>query len=240
VTAKNLILCAVLVVGASFVSFALGYRMGRAAEPERTSSSKPAPAEAPAPKPGKPVDLLGLLAPELTASAGTWTREGDALVGQAAKDTFGSFSLAYAPPDEYELSFEAERLAGGDALHVGLLSAGRPFLAILGGADKEGSKSGLECVDNEGFRTNETTVVRPIFAEGAARRVVCVVRKESVQVSVDGQALIRWKGAPDRLSIGGFFKPPNRRSLFLGVWGSRYRIRAVSLVPISGAGEPLR
>lgn len=237
---KGWLVFAPLVVGLTLGAFLLGFRMGKGSEKESpravesTVASQPSAAPsfaAPVAVPRKPVALLSLL--DLTKSTGgEWTRVDDALVATAQKDQAINLALPGGVPEEYDLQMVIERVSGAESVHIGLISGSKQFMVVLDGLDKEGHKSGIECIAGEGFRTNETTVIQRLFGNNQPRKVRCSVRRDGVQVHVDDAPVIRWRGPLDRLSMGTFFKAPDRKSLFLGCWGSVFHFRDIVLTPL--------
>ncbi len=206
---------------------------GRALRASAAGPPVPAPPPA-APLPKGAVDLLVLVDPAKDAVKGVWTKDADGLTCPAGDHI--RLQVPYVPPDEYDLLYEVERREGADGLLLGLSRGTAQWAATLDSQPASGYKSGLESLDGQG----PSAVTGRLFTNGATSRVEVKVRRAGVSVSVDGRAVIDWKGSFGRLSLPDGWKVPNPRALFVAAWGSRYRFTRIVLVPVSGPGTPLR
>jgi hypothetical protein len=66
------------------------------------------------------------------------------------------------------------------------------------------------------------------------------VRKGSVAVQVNGNAVLEWKGEVKQLSLWPDWTVPEKRALFLGSWESVFRLDELVLTPVSGRATLLR
>ena len=140
--------------------------------------------------------------------------------------------VPYAPPKEYTITLEAERIAGNDGLNIGIVVGGGQTMVVTDGWDKHANA--LNLVGRRTGDDNETTQIAAVFTTGQRTTIECTVRRKAVAVSYNGQPLIQWSGDPRRLSLDRRFwfgAAPGK--LFLGAWGSSFRITRMELVPLS-------
>jgi hypothetical protein len=183
------------------------------------------------------VDLLKLVDPKQDRVAGEWAFDGKTLVSPPL--AFGRITVPYVPPEEYDLRVVAERVGSGNSLSAGLVGGGRQFLVILDGMVPE-AKSGLDLVDGRAFYDNATTHRGQLLADGQTRTILISVRRNRVQVSVDGRRVVDWKADFARVSLWPSWTMPRADTLFLGAWTSPQRVHRLELTPVSGPGKPLR
>lgn len=184
------------------------------------------------------IDLLALVDVEEDGVAGSWTKEDGRLT--SPKQYGARLELPYTPPEEYEWTVIVEPLDEPNGLILGNVCAGQRFLALASYRMGEEPASALENVKGKNVGANDTTVRRAVFAKNRPSCLVCTVRKGSVTVTCDGHALLEWKGDPQDLSLGDYWKTPHENVLFLGAYDCRYRFSRVTLVPLSGEGKPTR
>jgi hypothetical protein len=183
------------------------------------------------------VDLLDFIDAKTDSVAGSWGFEDNSLVTSAV--SWGRLQLPVAPPEEYDLQFQATRKGGANSLNIGLVVGERQVVLIMDGWDK-GDKTGLDRVGEKSFFENETTYVGQIFLPGKPAKVLCKVRKASVAVQVNGAPVLGWKGDVKQLSLWPDWKVPEKRALFLGSWESVFRLDELVLTPVSGRAALLR
>jgi hypothetical protein len=192
------------------------------------------------PKPeGEEIDLLARIDPGKDGVSGSWKREGGVLL--SPKEYGARVEIPYAPPEEYRLTVIAEPLDEPKSLVLGARSGGRRFQVLVGYAQPpHGSVNALENLDGRNFEENVTASWRSFFRKGRPSEVITTVRKDGVDVVIDGRSVIHWRGDPGRLSLNDYWRTPHDEALFLGAYDCRYRFLRVSLTPLSGAGRPLR
>jgi hypothetical protein len=105
-----------------------------------------------------------------------------------------------------------------------------PFLVTLA----YNSQNSIEMIDGVGV-PNESTHQGQVLRQGETAEIVVTVKKDSVQVSVDGKQIIHWSGDASRLSLN--HKTPNPDALAIHTNGCRYRIHRLSIEPLSGQGR---
>jgi hypothetical protein len=192
----------------------------------------------PSPRPAEAIDLLALVDVKQDHVAGEWTLEGGRLT--SPKQYGARIELPYVPPAEYELTIIAEPLDEPNGLILGNICGGQRFLALTSYDLGDEPASALENVAGKNVGANATTVRRAVFQKNRPSCLVCTVRKDSVTVTCDGHPLLEWKGDPQELSLGDYWKTPHENVLFLGAYDCRYRFSRATLVPLSGSGKPLR
>ena len=189
-----------------------------------------APAAKPAPLPRNAVDLLALVDPAKDAVKGDWTRDAQGLRCSAGDHI--RLMIPYAPPDEYDVHYELERVEGGDGLVLGFSRGNTQWTAALDSHPGAGHKVGLD--------GGESVVTGPLFQNGRVSKVEARIRKSVVTLIVDGRTVLESKGATSRLHTPDGWKVPHPKALSLAAWGSSYRFSKVYLVPVSGSGAPIR
>jgi hypothetical protein len=175
------------------------------------------------------------------ATGGRWGLVGEALFGESAgvnPAEWAVLPLAYAPPEEYDLTAVVERVEGRNALWLGLAAGGRQFhLAV----DAHGGEwTGLVELDGSGQPDRaDAAFRRPLLRHGHKSTLTCEVRRGGVRVLFDGHALFDYQGGFERLALQPAVRLPDRRCLFLGAVASTYRIYELRLEPVRGTGEAL-
>ena len=99
---------------------------------------------------------------------------------------------------------------------------------------------GIDWIDGKPHWENGTKVDIRVFDNDKPRTVLCSVRKGSIQVSVDGRTLIRWRADYGRVSLPTKWQVSDKRLGFLGSWKSSFHFSRIVLTPVSGRGSPLR
>ena len=192
------------------------------------------------PAAGTPVDLLPLIDPSRDSIRGKWSVE----QGRLRCDEMmwaARIVVPYLPPEEYDLNLEVERVAGGDALFMGLTGGGTQFVHVLDGYTTNGGPlSGFEVLDRDRAIDNESRRNGRVFTTGKKSSVRYTVRKGAVAVHVDGKEILNWRGAMERLAVRDDYSVGRPDVLFLGAWDSRYAVTRLELVPVAAPGKPLR
>ncbi len=98
------------------------------------------------------------------------------------------------------------------------------------------SQISLELVDGHAI-PNETTHRGQLLRQGQRVEVVVTLTNEAVEVSVDGEQIIDWKGDSSRLSLN--HKTPIDEALAIYTNGCRYRLHRLSIERLSGKGQVL-
>jgi hypothetical protein len=189
------------------------------------------------PRLDKPVDLLGMIDPGKDAVAGAWRSENGVLVCSRSRD-YPRLQVPCVPPEEYDLQVTVERGGTPEALVLGLATPGRQFIIHLDG--KLFAPNGeliapvcstLRKVDgqNSGASMYSGTALK----DGAPSTIVCSVRRSGVEVRVDDQPILSFKGDLRRLSLPPSWKVPSDQALFLGAYDCEYRFSKIVLKPLN-------
>lgn len=134
--------------------------------------------------------------------------------------------------DSYQLELRFTRISGDDGLSVSLPVLSNYCELNLSGYF--GRAHGLQTIDGKPFDGNDTTI-RPGFLEnGREYRLAINVRaargspEAAVEVDLDGNRLLAWRGDVARLSKGAH-PPPNRSRIALGVSNCFAEFRSIRL-----------
>lgn len=184
-----------------------------------------------------PVDLLRRIDPARDAVRGEWRREDGALRTPPVR--FAQLRIPYAPPEEYDLRMVVERVSGLNSVTLGLTAGGRRFALVVDAFDHD-PYSGLDLMDGVAFPDNEAAHPGRILKNGEPTEVRCAVRRDRFRAWVGGEKIIDWKADWSRMSLYKDWTAPDAGPMFLGAWTAPFRIHALELTPVTGAGRPLR
>ncbi|MEX2186278.1 MAG: hypothetical protein WD875_05775 [Pirellulales bacterium] len=193
----------------------------------------------------RPVDLLKEVDLERDAIAGKWDWQGAALVSSPSNRA--RVQIPFAPPAEYELQLKVTPISGrkirgkavADSLFIGVVVAGRPcYVAVGAFADIGGGPfSGLDTID--GKRTHLAPLHKGKLLElGEEAEMAVRVRRDGVQLSVDGEQIFAWQGEPQRLSVTPDWRLGDSRYLGIGAHQTTYKVSELRLVPIDDPMPP--
>lgn len=205
-------------------------------QPPKSSSSEQ-PKSVAFPDGGEELDLLKLIDIKRDQVSGQWSLSDERLV--SPKEYGARLQLPYQPPAEYRMTVIAEPLDEPNGLILGQVLSDQRFKVLLNYQSGKKTLSAIENVDGKNVGSNITSFERSLFQKGRPSEVICTVRKNSVQVQVDGREVISWEGEPSRLSMDDYWQTPNKTALFVGAYDCRYRFHRVSLTPLSGTGKEL-
>jgi hypothetical protein len=158
---------------------------------------------------------------------GNWKLEAGHL---EAVEKDSAIEFPYTSPDEYRMTAIVEPLDNPFSLLLSQRMGEHPFLVTLA----YNSQNSIEMIDGVGV-PNESTHQGQVLRQGETAEIVVTVKKDSVQVSVDGKQIIHWSGDASRLSLN--HKTPNPDALAIHTNGCRYRIHRLSIEPLSGQGR---
>ncbi len=180
---------------------------------------------------GKPeINVLKLIDPQRDQVGSKWQLEDGKLV--SPKQYGARLELPGDVPEEYRLVVIAEPLDKPNGFILGQRVSGKQCLVLLNYSTDNKALGAIENVDGKNVGGNSTTFERAVFEQGRLSQVVCTVRKDSIRVSVDGREVISWKGDPQRLSLGTYWKTPRTDRLFIGAYDCRYRIHRIGIEPL--------
>lgn len=188
----------------------------------------------PSPAPGQPADLLAGIDPQRDGNKGLWWFDGNALMcsrriegPHAFPDLFVELTAPFSPPStEYRLVAEVEQCLNHDVLNIGLVSPrGSPTLCI-DFYPQQGWRNKLEGVP--GGPTGHGR----LFQHGRTHAIVCLVRRDGIEITFDGKPLHQWKG--DLSSLPG----EGRERFALTSWDTIFRIHKLTFEPLTPVASP--
>ncbi len=179
---------------------------------------------------GEPVDLLKSIDLANDWTSGKWILSDGVL--ESPKQYGAKLELPYAPSGSYRLTMIIEPLDEPNALVVGNCIGNRRFVTLFGYKQGDAYLSAIEDIDGRNVG-NETTYEGPLFHKDQMSQVVVQVAKDGVQMSVDGDTIVRWSGEPTRLSLSDYWASPDANSLILGTYDCRIRFHRVTLETLS-------
>jgi hypothetical protein len=160
-------------------------------KPEPTPSPQPKlePKAEPQPQPNSEpqgvVDLLSSVNLKDVVVKGNW-HFAHGRLHSAEGEPISTIVLPCSVPKEYSLTLVAERLSkatkGHGVLGVRLIGAGQPFLLAF---DLSGNRTELG---------GKVVYTGPVFPHEKQKTVVCICRRDSLVVKVNGKTIIDWKG----------------------------------------------
>lgn len=140
------------------------------------------------------VDLLSLIDLERDQRLGAWQRVGARLESSLGQDC--ELRIPFIPPDEYDVVLVARRIAGNEALEIGLTtSTRRAFVGI----DMFNTTSGISLNDWKHAGLNETSLLQPVFEDAKDHEIRCQMRQHRLTVFCDNKKLLEFTGDMDRL-----------------------------------------
>src|SRR5438445_12754329 len=118
-----------------------------------------------------------------------------------------------------------ERCGEPEGVRLGFAMNGRPALVVVDGWG--GEISGLQFLDGKNPDANETKWVGGLLQEGAANKIICTVRRDTIRVTCNRNVIIDWKGDSRRLSLPSDWPGSEKPTLTIGTYtGFRFtRIR---------------
>jgi len=184
----------------------------------------------------KGTNLLSMIDLKTDLVVGNWQFEGRALVTPSGAQDL--LQIPYAPPEEYDLYVDIVRVQGPGTFVIGLVAAGCHFNLTIDGWNMD--ITGLDLLDMKSANNNESTVKRTLLPTGKSTSLVISIKKDGVQLVVDGIKTIDWKGNFHRLTLWDNWKVNRNDVLFLGVNGGMFKIRKLSVVEVTGKGRNVR
>ncbi|MCO8120667.1 hypothetical protein NHH03_02875 [Stieleria sp. TO1_6] len=184
-----------------------------------------------APLPAGTIDLLAKLDVDRAWSVGEWTTSNGQLT--SPKQYGARVELPFQPASEYQLTLIVQPLDEPNGLIVGGRSGSHRFLSLFSYRQGESRLSAIENVDGRNVG-NQTTFTGDVFQKDRLSEVIVTVNHDRVRMLVDGHLIADWKGRPEQLSLGDYWKTPNEQSLFLGSYDCRYRFHRITVTPLVG------
>jgi len=187
-----------------------------------------------------PIDLLGLVEIKRDSVSGEFKMSGGSLITPIA-GAVNRLQIPYIPPaDAYDVLMTVQRLEGPNALFIGLALDGQQFFVGIDNATNN-EFTGIWNVDGKpGDGPNETTKKGHFLPMSKTVNILCSVKKSGVTLSIDGRPVMTYSGASTRLSLPSGYGGPEKNSLWIGSWGSKFQVTKMTLTPIAGgAGRRL-
>ena len=188
----------------------------------------------PEPKPDAngQVSILPLLKP-VNIVAGSWSIKPDRLES-LAHNLRAQVALPVSVPAEYTLHVEGTRLehpnAPTNTCAIGLVCGNQQCIFGMD-VDPRAGISGLEMVDGRIWKENSTTLPGFRTTVGKPFQLDAIVRKEGIEVRMDGRTIVDWRGSFDRLKRApGQWDQSDPKQLFVGA-ESKYVFTKVTLGP---------
>ena len=181
----------------------------------------------------KPViDLLALVNPERDAVQGQWCKKGKRLLGASQGVSRPGIRIPKDLGDEYILKIRLRRVRAEDGIVIGLVSQSLGFTVVL---EEGGSVSGLSLVDDNSLENqhNPTRFLGAIISRDHACNIICVVRKQGVQVICNGTPIINCERPIHRLSLPPEWESLGLRSPFLSLNHGEVEFLKMELIPLS-------
>ncbi|MDP6380902.1 MAG: hypothetical protein QF662_06120, partial [Phycisphaerae bacterium] len=185
--------------------------------------------------PGKWIDLLRLVKPDLDAVNGKWKRKGKSLVVEPGKSC--RLTIPIAPEGNYELQlkFSMEKLGGSCSVILPVGSA-RVLLVMAG----SGVKLGL--VNGAFVRGEKAAAAIGHLQAGRdyTVRIRASVRGDqaSISATLDGKPYIKWRGPLSAMRTS--WRLHNPKCLGLGTHGTPVVFSSAGLRMLSGKARTLR
>jgi len=197
----------------------------------------PIPAGSPSSAPPRPqaIDVIAKIVTDRDELKGTWRVEDGALRNEPGQ--FAALALPVEVSESYELEFTAERLTGDDKFGIGLKVGSGATTVLLdefnGVRSQFATPEGSELPSSEGLlrRGKVFEVNRPVT-------VLCRVTPDEINVAVDGQTVLYWKGEPRQLVMHPLF-PAEPDRLWIGNNLSSFKLTKIEYRPLSGTVPPM-
>jgi WD40 repeat protein len=153
-----------------------------------------------------------------------WSLEDGVL--ETPTTTRAPVKIDLVPPAEYKLVAEVEALGENRGLVLGISTGERRIHALI---DFNGA-SALENVDGKSINNSPTRVEGSFLKTGKRSTLICTVRKDHIQITIDGAPVINYEGSFERLSQNDNWNPNDPDVLYLGSHGP-LRIHKLQLEP---------
>lgn len=200
---------------------------------EQTSplaDSSSTPPAMPSAAPERPAtDLLKQIDLKRDAVNGDWQMVDGALISPEVP--YARLMLPPPPADEYRVTLECEKIQGGWGMALAAVIGGHQVMADVDGVD--GSYSGLNLLDGKDQRENGTAHRGRLLVKGQGATLVYTVRRDSIQVTFNGQPIIDWQGDSSRLSMSSGHSVPDKTRLALCEYQTVCRISKLEIEPLS-------
>ena len=182
------------------------------------------------------IDLLALIDPKAHAVLGEWKRDGKSVVGVNPRVP-AVLQLPYEPGEEYDLEATARRLSGKEYFGLQVVAGGKRLGVAVDTWPTKGYLSGLGEINGKSLLDNGTALSGQFIKNNTDFTLLCSVRTEKIDVSVNGKVIISYKGDPNRFSIHSDFRVPNQKALAIQIgYTSPFKIDRLVVTPVKGRG----
>jgi len=193
----------------------------------------------------KAIDLLALVDPKVHSVFGDWQMNKKSLICAANNTTTAQprLQFPYEPGEEYNIEVTVRRLEGNEGFGIGLVAGGQQLRALVDAYPPIGYKTGLELLDKKyvSSSTNPTTVSGALLKADKENTILCSVRREKIEISVNGKLVTSYQGEFDKFSLPPTCTVPNKKALFLAVrQKTSYQIDRAVVTPVKGKGTILK
>lgn len=182
---------------------------------------------------GPPVSVLKSITGPLLqtggAGVGNWQMTNGELHG-----VNGGVLLPGRLPADYQLDLKVSHIADGAFLVMGFPIADRPACLVLNWNAGGTFVSGLHYLDSYGTNQNEneSTHKGQVFQSSKPSHVRCVVRGNFLQVTIDEQTIIQWRGDPTRITMSPHWRHIGEDALCIALGGGEARISSIEITPL--------
>jgi hypothetical protein len=190
-----------------------------------------------APAVQRTIDLLRLIDPQRDAEVGKWRMQPGAAGAVLESDdtTLARIAIPYDPPAEYDFKITFTRTAGDNCMTQIFTHGGNQAALVLYGW--KNTICGLQHINKIAADKNSTGVRGLANTNGEKHTSLLRVRKDSIEVYLDGKRIIRLPSFGSELSNQHW---PVPAPLGLGTQNSPTLIHSAELTEITGQGRPLR
>lgn len=177
------------------------------------------------------VDLFALAESRTTVVDGAWAFDQPGAAAVSDESKFARLAFPYRPPAEYDYVVEFTRLTGTGDVWQHLSLNGRPLATAVGVGAKNGCWIGRF---NGEWGHNPTRVdLGEPLSNGQRHRVVARVRKDRVEVELDGKLVTQWQVRDVELSVPDGYRLPQPGALGLGSYKSPTRFHSARVIELS-------
>lgn len=181
--------------------------------------------------PNKPYNLFTNfeLQPNVVAGEG-WQFENNVLTMPASDNSRAQSQVPL--PDEYMVAMVIERLSGNAGLYLGLPFGDGEISASIDNTYKDPNALAAGIFTSEGSDLNVTREGGQRLLENKPVQVMCVVRHDNVQLSLDKKVVAAWKPDGREMPAGTYWKGRNPRHLVIGGYRSSFKISKLMVLPL--------
>ncbi len=202
---------------------------------------EPPPVE-PDPIPTLPsVDLISLVDPARDIRGRDWELKDHSLVSKSGSPAVMMFP--YEPPDEYILEMTARRREGSEAIHLGVVAAGKSFLFSIDSGRIRTPVSGFRTLSGQPVNKRSDGVARgEVFPVGQSVPIALHIKRVggllTAQLDVSGTQMLFWRGLISRIGVSSTDYPaPQSNVLLLTTWSDSFEVADYRVTPIEKPGR---